>query len=126
MKLSNIWIVYHKELIDILRDRRTIIAMVVFPIVVFPVMTVGFGTLAESSVQKARQQTSKIVLLGEEHAPELAARLRQSEGIEVVPTAGDYAQQISGKKLRAAVEFPAGFELALQSEAKEPPQVQIF
>jgi len=126
MKLSNIWIVYHKELIDILRDRRTIIAMVVFPIVIFPVMTVGFGNLAESSVKKARQQTSKIMLLGDEHARELAARLRLTEGIEVVPPAADYAQQISDKKLRAAVEFPAGFELALKSEAKEPPPVQIF
>lgn len=126
MKLSNIWIVYHKELIDMLRDRRTIIAMVVFPLVIFPVMTLGFGGLAESSVKKARQQTSRIMLLGEEHAPELAARLRQTEGIEVVPLAADYAQQISDKKLRAAVEFPAGFEQALKSEAKEPPAVHIY
>ena len=61
MKLSNIWIVYHKELIDILRDRRTIIAMVVFPIVIFPIMTVGFGNLAESSVRKARTTSTRTV-----------------------------------------------------------------
>ena len=126
MKLSNVWIVYHKELIDMLRDRRTMIAMVVFPIVIFPVMTIGFGNLAESTAKKAQQQASKVMLLGEEHAPELAARLRQSVGIEVASAAADYVQQISDKKLRAAVEFPAGFEQALKSEAKEPPTVQIY
>lgn len=126
MKLSNIGIVYRKELIDMLRDRRTIIAMVVFPVVIFPVMTLGFGNLAETSVKKARQQASTIMLLGEENAPGLAARLRQSEGIVVVPTASDYAQQIGDKKLRAAVEFPAGFEQALKNEAKGPPTVQVL
>ncbi len=43
-----------------------------------------------------------------------------------MPLAADYTQQISDKKLRAAVEFPAEFEQALRSETKEPPQVQIF
>ena len=48
MRLANVWVVYRKELTDMLRDRRTIIAMVVFPIVILPVMTLGFGNLAES------------------------------------------------------------------------------
>jgi sodium transport system permease protein len=126
VRLANVRIVYRKELKDMLRDRRTIFAMVVFPIVIFPLMTVGFGVLAEKSVAKARQQTARVMLLGEEHAPEVAKRLRETEGLEIVPEAADFERQIDEKKLRAAVEFPRDFEQGLKSETKKPPQVLIY
>jgi sodium transport system permease protein len=45
-----------------------------------------------------------------------------------VATAADYAQQISDKKIRAAVEFPAGLESALSAATTlaEPPKVKIY
>ena len=46
MKVAHIGIVYRKELLDQLRDRRTVISMVVIPILLFPLMTIGFGALA--------------------------------------------------------------------------------
>jgi len=33
--------IYYKELIDILRDRRTLIAMIVVPIVLYPLLMLG-------------------------------------------------------------------------------------
>ena len=33
--------IYWKELIDILRDRRTLIAMIVVPIVLYPLLMIG-------------------------------------------------------------------------------------
>ena len=33
--------IYGKELIDILRDRRTLIAMIVVPIVLYPLLMLG-------------------------------------------------------------------------------------
>ncbi len=38
-----IFTVYRKELKDILRDRRTIISMLIVPMVAMPIMTLGFG-----------------------------------------------------------------------------------
>ena len=103
MNPSNIFVVFHKELIDTLRDRRTLISTIVVPIVLFPLLTIGFGMVAARLIEKARQETSAIMVLGEEHAPKLAARLRETEGLRVVPTSDDYVQQINDKKLRAAV-----------------------
>jgi sodium transport system permease protein len=126
VKLSNILIVYRKELTDMLRDRRTIFGMVVFPLLIFPVITVGFNRLEQRMTEKVKKELAPIVLLGAEHAPALAGKLRAAEGLQVLPDSSNYAARINGKTLRAAVEFPAGFEQALAADAKEPPQVKVY
>ena len=126
MQLRQAMIVYRKELKDMLRDRRTIFSSLVFPLVLFPLMTVGFQTLAEKSVQKVKQQPARMMLLGEVHAPALAQKIREAEGFEVVAPAADYAQQISDKKLRIAVEFPPGFETKATEGSSEPPALIIY
>lgn len=128
MKLANVGIIYRKELKDILRDRKTLISMFLFPLILFPLMTVGFNRFEQRMRERARQDTARIMILGAEHAPELADRLRASETLEVVAAAGDYAQQISDKRIRAAVEIPAGLHSALAAGATpaEPLQVKIY
>jgi sodium transport system permease protein len=124
--LGKALIVYRKELKDMLRDRRTLISAVVFPLVLFPLMSVGIGTLMEKSVKKVKEQASKVMLLGEANAPELAAVLREAEGLEIVPPSENYPQQISDRKVAAAVEFPTGFERAVRQGAAEPPALNIY
>ena len=50
MSLRNIGIVYRKELIDSLRDRRTVISMIVVPLLVMPLLTIGMGILSVTLV----------------------------------------------------------------------------
>jgi len=126
MRAANVGIVYRKELLDSLRDRRTLISMVVVPILLFPLMTIGFGSLAARQVRRVQQETSTVMLLGEEHAPALAAAIRKAEGFQVVPPAGDYVVRINDKKLRAAVEFAPGFEEKLKAGDGPPPTVTIY
>ncbi|MFB3153679.1 MAG: hypothetical protein ACE10I_04325, partial [Candidatus Acidiferrales bacterium] len=109
MKFSQVIIVYRKELLDTLRDRRTLISMIVVPLLLFPVLTIGFGALAARLVQQAQQEASAIMILGAEHAPTLAATIRKQDGFEVVALAEDYVARINDKKLRAAIEFPPQF-----------------
>ncbi len=131
MKFSQVVIVYRKELLDTLRDRRTLISMIVVPLLLFPVLTIGFGTLAAKLIQKARQEASTIMIFGAEHAPTLAATIRKQESFEVVAPAEDYVARINDKKLRVAVEFPPQFEEALQTNVGSPdsrkrPTVKLY
>ncbi len=52
--------VYRKELKDILRDRRTLIAMIVVPIVLYPLLMVG--SIQAVSFQAESLQTEKLML----------------------------------------------------------------
>jgi len=124
MRLRNVAIVFRKEMLDTLRDRRTLISMIVVPLLLMPVLIIGMATLTIKLMQRAQQQVATIMILGAEYAPTAAERIRQAKGLAVVPAAPDYAQRIGEKTLRAAVEFPAGFEQALAQNAR--PKVKLY
>ncbi len=124
MNLTSIGIIYRKELIDTLRDRRTIISTIVLPILMFPVLTLGFGFVAARSMMKVQREGSTIMLLGETNAPALGEKIRQTGGIRVIPPSDDFVTRISDKKLHAAVEFPWRF--AEELNANRRPVVKIY
>jgi sodium transport system permease protein len=127
MNLKQIGVVYRKEMRDTLRDRRTLMSMIAVPIFLMPVLIFGMATISLRVIQKARSESSTVMLLGAEHAPELAAAIRDSEGIDIVSPSENYAAWIEDKKLRAAVEFPPGFENRLKTgENGDDLQVRIY
>jgi sodium transport system permease protein len=114
MSLRNTMIVYRKELTDSLRDRRTLISMVVVPIVIMPLMSIGITVLMISVIGKAVQEVPKVMILGGDSSPKAQADLRAVKDLEFVPAEPDYRQQISDKKIRAAVDLPSGFDKSLK------------
>jgi sodium transport system permease protein len=122
MSLRNIATVYRKEMREAMRDRRTLISTIVVPILLFPVLTVGMGYAAVSLIGEATRQPSKIMILGGRDSPGVIEGLKKTENLIVVPESADYASQISNKKIRAAVEIPAG----LGSSATDEPPVKIY
>ncbi len=126
MSLRNIGIVYRKELTDSLRDRRTLVSMIVIPLLVFPVMMLGFSYLAVKLVGQAKKEVPQIMVLGGEDSPKVMAGLRNLDTIEIVPPAPDYVEQISNKKIRAAVEIPKGFDAALERNEKTTIKIYMY
>jgi sodium transport system permease protein len=124
MSLRNIGIVYRKELIDSLRDRRTVISMIVVPLLVMPLLTIGMGILSLTLVGQAMKEIPKVMILGGEDSPRVRAELQQLKDVRIVPAKPDFADEISNKQIRAAVEIPEGFEAKLA--AGESSTVKIF
>lgn len=123
---SRTFVVYFKELRDLLRDKRTIISMVVIPVLVIPVLMLAIGGISVAMVKKAQAQIPKVMILGEENAPEIAAELRSLTNINVVAASADYTNLISNKKIRAAVEIPVRFTEALKSGEKTEVKVYVY
>jgi len=124
MTWRNIVTVYLKELKDSLRDRRTLMSMIIVPTLVMPVLVLGVGRLAAGVVTKARQEVAPIVVLGGEHAPRVVAALADSPRLEIVPPPDDWRLAISEKQIRAAVQIPAGFETGVA--AGEAASVTVY
>lgn len=120
MNLRNIAVVYRKELIDALRDRRTVISMIVVPIFLMPVLTIFVGVLSARLIGRALLQVPSIMVIGGENSPQILAALHGLQDVQVVPASSDYALQIADKKIRAAVELPSDFDtmIALGETAK--------
>lgn len=124
MNWRSIRVVYFKELRDLLRDRRTIISMIVVPVLVIPVLMMGIGGFAVRMVKKAAEEAPSVMILGETNSPAVAAQLRDLPKLKIVPADPDYTNLISNKKVRAAVEIPPGFDAALA--AGRPTSVRIY
>jgi len=113
MSARNILTVYGKELRDSLRDRRTLVSMILIPLLMIPgIMMVAVGVSARV-MSKARAEIPSVMLLGDGDSPAVRAALAANRRIRLVPAAPDWRRRIADKQLRAAVELPPGFDAAL-------------
>lgn len=124
MSLRNVAIVYKKELLESLRDRRTVLSSVLVPLLLFPVLTLVLGTLAAELFEEAKRQPSKIMVLGGEDSPDVLEGLRNAKDLRVLPFSPNYVDLISNKKIRAVVELPPGFQAS--AERGEHPTAKIY
>ena len=113
MNWTHIFTIYGKELRDMLRDRRTLISMIVIPTVAMPGL---FALVVAVSFKVQREVAATpptVMILGGEDSPATRDGLLKNPGIIIAPVQEDWRQQISDKKLRAAVELPPGLDAAL-------------
>ncbi|QXD22589.1 ABC transporter permease [Opitutia bacterium ISCC 51] len=105
-----IWAVFKKEGLDTLRDRRAIIAMIVIPMVIFPVIFGGLGFFAIKEVKKAQEKVLKIGLVQAPESP-LVDSLTDQEGFEIseLPSGSDAEDQVDNNGLDAVIVFSASF-----------------
>ena len=72
-----VYTIYRKELIDILRDRRTLIAMIVVPIVLYPLLMIGSIQAVSYQSQSFDTESLVIGVLSQRHGQMLRAMLEQ-------------------------------------------------
>ncbi len=114
--LRQVRVVYLKELIDILRDRRALISMIVVPLVVIPLLMFGLGALSFVVMEQARQEQHRVIVIDGEDSPGVLDKLGALQGITVVPDSGDAIDRVLRRDVRAAVRIPDGFEAAVEEE----------
>lgn len=114
MNWTHILTVYRKELRDMLRDRRSLISMIVVPTLVMPGLIGLMAFLSLKVAREAASATPTVMILGGEDSPQVAAALRAGLRMEVVPAQPDWRTRITDKRLRAAIEIPPGFDRAVE------------
>lgn len=114
-------VVFVKELVDALRDRRTLAAVLVSAVLMGPLALLALSGLVGSL--EAQADRREVHVAGLEHAPSLANYLRrQSYVVEAAPA--DFETGLRSARFAAAViVVPAGFEAALRRGAA--PRVEV-
>jgi sodium transport system permease protein len=126
MSVRNVGIVYKKELTEAIRDRRTLISTIVVPLLMFPVLTVGFGAAMFSLLNKAEKETPKVMVLGGADSPSVLADLKKLEGLTIVDSTPDWKDRIINKEVGAAVEIPEGFESDLAHQKSDTVKIYDY
>jgi len=113
MRARIVWTIYRKEIIESLRDRRTLFMMVVVPILLYPLLMIGMSKLMESQSEAQEARTSRVSIWGTVPSS-LVAEIEAKKRAKVEIWGG-----IPGP-LKA--EFEAGRLVAPESATKETAQ----
>lgn len=124
--MTKAWIVFAKELADALRDRRTLMRLLIPALLMGPLMLMGLsGLLASFETQSEKRE---IAVYGMEHAPTLKNYL-QRQTYMVIELQGEstrtsYENRLRDGKMRAPLlVIREGFEQQLREG--EPAEVEI-
>jgi sodium transport system permease protein len=90
------WLVFLKELKELLRDRKTLFFMIALPILIFPLIFGGIALVTKQAIEKAESKVLKYALVGAEYAPEIVEKMQQPDKFEQIDIGAekDYAQLI--------------------------------
>ena len=109
--IARAWVVYCKELLDALRDRRTLLMVLLSSVAVGPLVLVLVSQLVSGMEKRAEARV--VVVQGMEHAPTLANYLAR-QTFSVKPAPQDFERQLRDSKLADPVlVVPADFEALL-------------
>ena len=119
--MQAVWTVFRKEISDALRDRRTLLTVLVSSVLLGPLVLVAISALVASL--ESRAEARQVVVAGIEHAPSLKNWFeRQTYTVKAAPA--DYEKQLRNAQLTdPVVVVPEGFEAALQRG--ESPTVEL-
>jgi sodium transport system permease protein len=98
--------VARKETVDLFRDRRSMVVILVTAIAAGPLLLMLVMNLVASQMEKRRELT--LPATGLEHAPALAAFLERQQ-VKLVPAPPDYEEQVRAGDLDIAMVVDAGF-----------------
>ncbi len=113
--------VFRKEIVDALRDRRTLLTVLLSSVAMGPLVLVLISNLV-SGIEK-RAEAREVVVLGIEHAPTLRNYLER-QTYTVKPAPSDYEQQLKDSKLGDPVVL-VGHDFEAELARGEVPVLEI-
>lgn len=107
------WQVYLKELLELSRDRKTLMFVILLPILIFPVIFGLLGLVAANVTASAQAEEHKYVIINADKAPAFAEQLFYHKNFKQVATEltepEALRQAIRGGQFDLAVIIPADF-----------------
>lgn len=100
--------VMNKELLDLSRDRRTVLLGLLLMPLLFPLLILGVGMLAERRATTQLEKTLRLPVIGAEHAPNLVAYIG-TQNIEVLPAPVDPDVEIREQNFDIILRIPAEY-----------------
>lgn len=123
MRSSVVRTIFLKELRDIFRDRRTLIVTIVLPILLYPMLMIGFSMMTAAQLGKMEKRKVKVAVINAQAAPALMSVM---DTIRVLAWSDTTAWQaaISTGDLDAAVQIGPDFESSVESG--RPAELTIY
>ncbi|SFU27431.1 ABC transporter permease [Pseudoduganella namucuonensis] len=112
------WTIYLKEMLELVRDRKTFIFTILIPIFAVPAIVTAFGYFSSSMFDKAHRAELPYAVFGKQHAPEVAALFAADRGFREValPDRAAIRAAIDKEVIKFALVIPDGFQQRLDGQ----------
>ena len=110
MNWKNIKAIFTKEIIGAIRDKRTLIAMIIVPLVFYPLLFIGMGYLNQVGSKKSEDAVSMVAVNGAEFALQLSEYLENQEKINITIQEVDTFAKLKNGEIQAIIEIPPQFD----------------
>jgi len=101
--MRGVWLVFKKEILELTKDRKTLIVTVALPIILYPLMFGMIGKLGKREEQQARSSRTRIALIDPSKAIEPLIQSKSEDFELVTPPEGDAKQAIKDEQLEMVV-----------------------
>ena len=109
MRGKAIGVVFKKELTELLRDKRTIFVIFVLPVILYPLLIVGFTQLSVLMIGKMHEETYRLAVENPDSAPLLMEEIRADTQFTLVETAAPESLLNAGE-IHLFLRIPGGFD----------------
>ena len=121
--MKAIWTVARKELLDLFRDRKTMMLGLLLGPIVMPAIILGMGMLAEKKMRTQLESTLELPVIGAERAPNLVAFLK-GRNIEAQPAPADPEQAVRDQDFDVVLKI--GEDYGEQWRGSRPAEVELI
>jgi sodium transport system permease protein len=115
--LDAAWVILKKEVVETLRDRKTLIVMVVLPLVLYPLLFLGLGQATKAQQESLEQEALTLGLAGAEPPPAMVALLEEIPSTTLVRVE-DAEAAVLDRQVSAAVQIPPEFGPSLDAKGQ--------
>ena len=109
MNLKRTLTIFRKETRDVLRDRRTLLVMIVLPIILYPTMMILMTQVMLTQAKKLEEKSAKVVIQGAAYSPIVMGELSKISILTVVQVDSPLAA-LQERDIQMVMEIPPGFD----------------
>lgn len=122
---DEIMTVFAKDLIEVLRDYRTLIVMIIMPAIIYPALLVLPSSVATHLKHDIKRKHYNIAVIGDARAAIPSLKESKTLHLRQILESGDPEKLLTAKVADIVVTFPDDFT-AMIEDIKKTPRIQIF
>ncbi|MCK9335528.1 MAG: ABC transporter permease [Candidatus Cloacimonetes bacterium] len=108
MNSKKVMIVYRKELMEVLRDKRTLFTTLLLPVILYPLLIVGFNAIMARQTGVLEKKSASVAVQDSVMNPVSMAiieKLAEVENYTILPAAGNAQSLYENKDIQAIVSI---------------------
>ncbi len=106
MNFKKVMIVYRKELMEVLRDKRTLFMILLLPVILYPVLIIGFNAVMSRQTGVLEEQGATIAIQDSVNtivSARMLAELSKIEHFTLIPAAGNAQSLYNNKDIQSII-----------------------